>query len=151
MTRIDEKSTWLKRRLDMQDKLQAGGVWSPEQEHDACGVGMIAAIDGTASRQVVEKLSRHCRRSGIVELLMQMGKPVTEQVSIWKSRVTFLPSILNIPVMWLMMAVSGLVWYFCREQIWPRRKHAAVLLKMKFWLPVSVFMAGGRFLLIYRL
>ncbi|MDA1320573.1 MAG: hypothetical protein O2882_06365, partial [Proteobacteria bacterium] len=39
----------------MQDRLQQGGVWSPDQEHDACGVGMVAAINGKPSRQVVEK------------------------------------------------------------------------------------------------
>ncbi|MDA0909725.1 MAG: hypothetical protein O2938_09500, partial [Proteobacteria bacterium] len=39
----------------MQDRLQQGGVWSPDQEHDACGVGMVVAIDGKPSRQVVEK------------------------------------------------------------------------------------------------
>ena len=48
-------TTWLKNRLEMQDRLQQGGVWSPDQEHDACGVGMVAAIDGKSSRQVVEK------------------------------------------------------------------------------------------------
>ena len=41
MTRIDKnsqlvksqsvKSQWLEHRLDMQDRLQSGGVWSPEQ------------------------------------------------------------------------------------------------------------------------
>ena len=48
-------TAWLKNRLEMQDRLQQGGVWSPDQEHDACGVGMVAAIDGKPSRQVVEK------------------------------------------------------------------------------------------------
>jgi len=34
-------------------KLQDAGVWSPEMEHDACGVGLIAAIDGKPRRDVV--------------------------------------------------------------------------------------------------
>lgn len=55
MTSINKTSPWLKHRLDMQDRLQSGGVWSPEQEHDACGVGLVAAIDGKACRQVVDK------------------------------------------------------------------------------------------------
>ena len=33
--------------------LEAAGVYSPEQEHDACGVGLIVAIDGTPRRDVV--------------------------------------------------------------------------------------------------
>ncbi|HEX3674125.1 MAG TPA: glutamate synthase large subunit [Rhizomicrobium sp.] len=34
-------------------KLEAGHAYSPEQEHDACGVGLIAAIDGKPRREVV--------------------------------------------------------------------------------------------------
>lgn len=34
--------------------LQAAGAYDPASEHDACGVGMIAAIDGHPSRRVVE-------------------------------------------------------------------------------------------------
>src|SRR5262245_20076360 len=34
--------------------LQARGLYDPADEHDACGVGLIAAIDGKPRRQVVE-------------------------------------------------------------------------------------------------
>ncbi|MEM7047612.1 MAG: glutamate synthase large subunit [Pseudomonadota bacterium] len=34
-------------------RLQAAGVYDPREEHDACGVGVVAAIDGVASRRVV--------------------------------------------------------------------------------------------------
>jgi glutamate synthase (NADPH) large chain len=34
-------------------KLEAGHAYSPEQEHDACGVGLVAAIDGKPRREVV--------------------------------------------------------------------------------------------------
>ncbi len=34
--------------------LQANGLYDPADEHDACGVGLIAAIDGKPRRQVVE-------------------------------------------------------------------------------------------------
>jgi glutamate synthase (NADPH/NADH) large chain len=34
--------------------LQAHGLYDPADEHDACGVGLIAAIDGKPRRQVVE-------------------------------------------------------------------------------------------------
>jgi glutamate synthase (NADPH/NADH) large chain len=34
-------------------KLEDGHAYSPEQEHDACGVGLVAAIDGKPRREVV--------------------------------------------------------------------------------------------------
>lgn len=46
---------WLKRRQDMEARLTEAGVYNPEMEHDACGVGLVAAIDGKPSRGVVEK------------------------------------------------------------------------------------------------
>ena len=36
-------------------KLEAGHAYSPDQEHDACGVGLIAAIDGVPRREVVTR------------------------------------------------------------------------------------------------
>jgi len=35
-------------------KLVKGNVYSPSQEHDACGVGFVASTDGVKSRKVVE-------------------------------------------------------------------------------------------------
>jgi len=35
--------------------LAAEGLYSPADEHDACGVGLIAAIDGKPRREIVEK------------------------------------------------------------------------------------------------
>ena len=43
------------KQLEMQKRLQAHGIWSPEHEHDACGIGLVAAVDGRACRAVVEK------------------------------------------------------------------------------------------------
>ena len=40
---------------DELDRLEREGLYYPELEHDACGVGMIASIDGTARRDVVLK------------------------------------------------------------------------------------------------
>src|SRR5260370_22090955 len=34
--------------------LAEGGLYDPREEHDACGVGVIAALDGRPRRQVVE-------------------------------------------------------------------------------------------------
>jgi len=35
-------------------RLRAAGAYHPEREHDACGVGFVAAIDGRPNRRVVE-------------------------------------------------------------------------------------------------
>src|SRR5450432_4802081 len=34
--------------------LAAAGLYDPAEEHDACGVGFVAAIDGKPRREVVE-------------------------------------------------------------------------------------------------
>src|ERR1700747_3892386 len=34
--------------------LAEGGLYDPREEHDACGVGVIAALDGQPRREVVE-------------------------------------------------------------------------------------------------
>ena len=48
-------AVWLQRRKAMEQRLIDAGVYNPEMEHDACGVGIVAAIDGKARRDVVEK------------------------------------------------------------------------------------------------
>jgi len=48
-------TAWLEHRKMMEKRLLEAGVWSPEMEHDACGVGLVAAIDGKPRREVVEK------------------------------------------------------------------------------------------------
>ena len=44
-------ASWNSRAKALADK----GLYSPADEHDACGVGLIAAIDGVPSRAIVEK------------------------------------------------------------------------------------------------
>ena len=34
--------------------LEEGHLYSPKQEHDACGVGFVASVDGKQRREVVE-------------------------------------------------------------------------------------------------
>ncbi len=54
--RIDhDGADWLEHRRAMEKTLTDAGVYSPEMEHDACGVGLVAAIDGKPRREVVEK------------------------------------------------------------------------------------------------
>ncbi len=36
------------------ERLSRDGLYDPAEEHDACGVGLVAAIDGKARRAVVE-------------------------------------------------------------------------------------------------
>ena len=36
------------------ERLVAHGLYDPAHEHDACGVGLVAAVDGVARREVVE-------------------------------------------------------------------------------------------------
>ncbi len=38
----------------MRERLVAGGAYDPASEHDACGVGLVCAIDGAPRREVVE-------------------------------------------------------------------------------------------------
>ena len=39
--------------IDQRKRLAAEGMYRPDMESDACGVGLIAATDGRASRRVV--------------------------------------------------------------------------------------------------
>ncbi|MEC8552428.1 MAG: glutamate synthase large subunit, partial [Pseudomonadota bacterium] len=45
---------YLKRRAQNEEKLAAAGVYRPELEHDACGVGFVASRDGKSKRSVVD-------------------------------------------------------------------------------------------------
>ena len=48
-------SDWLEQYTSNRDRLIAAGAYDPAHEHDACGVGLVASIDGSARRDVVEK------------------------------------------------------------------------------------------------
>ena len=43
-----------RRRLEDAARLARVGLYDPAEEHDACGVGLVASIDGQARREVVE-------------------------------------------------------------------------------------------------
>ena len=45
---------WLETYEKNRDYLIANHAYDPSQEHDACGVGLVASIDGTPRRDVVE-------------------------------------------------------------------------------------------------
>ncbi|TPE52618.1 glutamate synthase large subunit [Amaricoccus solimangrovi] len=52
MTVYDE--AWVARMEAEFARLEAEGLYHPEQEHSSCGVGLVVAIDGKPRRQVVE-------------------------------------------------------------------------------------------------
>lgn len=45
-------------QLALREKLIAGGAYDPRDEHDACGVGLVASMDGTPKRDIVEMAIR---------------------------------------------------------------------------------------------
>ncbi|MEC7191733.1 MAG: glutamate synthase large subunit, partial [Pseudomonadota bacterium] len=52
-TFLPETENWLQTRKANEQKLQEAGVWNASQEHDACGVGFVASVDGSPRRSVV--------------------------------------------------------------------------------------------------
>ena len=133
------------KRAEMEQRLEAAGIWSPEMEHAACGVGLVAAIDGKPRREVVEKGSKPCRLSGIVVLLMLMARLVMAPAFILRSRLISSASILPVQVIIsTLTAALPSVWHFCRERIRVRRNVAAVLLKKKSSRQGIAFMVGVR-------
>ena len=54
MTKSFDEAAYLQRRAANEAKLTEAGVYGPQMEHDACGVGFVAARDGKPNRAVVE-------------------------------------------------------------------------------------------------
>ena len=54
MTKNFDEAAYLQRRAANEAKLTEAGVYGPQMEHDACGVGFVAAQDGKPKRAVVE-------------------------------------------------------------------------------------------------
>ena len=52
MTKYDD--AWVAAKEAEFARLEAEGLYRPEQEHASCGVGLVVAIDGKPRRQVVE-------------------------------------------------------------------------------------------------
>ena len=53
MTIYDE--TWVAAEEAKRNWMAENGLYAHEEEHSSCGVGLVVAIDGTPSRDVVEK------------------------------------------------------------------------------------------------
>ncbi|HXZ68012.1 MAG TPA: glutamate synthase large subunit, partial [Alphaproteobacteria bacterium] len=54
-TKLNHGEQEIRDYIDNREKLIAAHSYNPADEHDACGVGMIAAIDGKPRREVVAK------------------------------------------------------------------------------------------------
>src|SRR6056300_1770554 len=54
MTKNLDEAAYLQRRAANEAKLTKAGVYGPQMEHDACGVGFVVAQDGKPNRAVVE-------------------------------------------------------------------------------------------------
>ncbi|MEP6343048.1 MAG: glutamate synthase large subunit [Maricaulaceae bacterium] len=52
---MTEQNNWLKDYTEKRDALIEAGAYDPAHEHDACGVGFVASLEGTPRRDVVEK------------------------------------------------------------------------------------------------
>ena len=52
MTKFD--NGWAARQAEKRTDLEARGLYRACEEHDSCGVGLVAAIDGRQSRKIVE-------------------------------------------------------------------------------------------------
>ena len=54
MTKSFDAQHYLARRARNENWLGVAGVYRPDMEHDACGVGFVAARDGQPNRAVVD-------------------------------------------------------------------------------------------------
>ena len=52
MTKYD--ADWVRSEDAKRTYMAEHGLWSPEEEHSSCGVGLVVSVDGTPSRRVVE-------------------------------------------------------------------------------------------------
>ena len=51
---ILDQQAYLARRAENEKRLGDAGIYDPQMEHDNCGVGFVAAVDGKPSRAVVD-------------------------------------------------------------------------------------------------
>ena len=52
---MTDQNNWLSDYTVKRDALIAANAYDPAHEHANCGVGLVASVDGTARRDVVEK------------------------------------------------------------------------------------------------
>ena len=62
---IFDEAGYLARRARNEARLTDAGVYGPQMEHDACGVGFVAARDGKPTRAVVDAARNSIARLGV--------------------------------------------------------------------------------------
>ena len=62
MTHDQAGQEWLERYTQQRDALIAANAYDAADEKDSCGVGLVAQIDGTPRREIVE-MEAHARVS----------------------------------------------------------------------------------------
>ena len=58
MTHDQAGQEWLERYTEQRNALVAANAYNPADEKDSCGVGLVAQIDGTPRREIVEMAIR---------------------------------------------------------------------------------------------
>ena len=111
------------------EHLAQHGMYDPAEEHDACGVGFVAAINGEASRGIVDAalgaLAALGHR-GAVDADGKTGDGAGIHIQIPQDFFTIIciafckPPQATVPV-----KISPSVWCFCRAPIWMRRNAVA--------------------------
>ena len=139
-----DEAAYLARRARNEARLADAGVYGPEMEHDACGVGFVAARDGKPTRAVVEAAIEALQaiwHRGAVDADGMTGDGAGIHIDI--PRDFFIEHIARtghdddgggLAV--------GMV--FCRAPIWPRRSGAAASSSRKSWPSAISSMAGVR-------
>lgn len=133
------------------ERLAKEGMYRPEFETDACGVGLVAATDGKASRRVVtaaiDALKAVWHR-GAVDADGKTGDGAGIHVDLPAS-FSMMP--LPMPDMLRFRTVWQSVWSSCREPTFRHKRRVARLLNLKSLISVIGSMDGDRFRSISRL
>jgi glutamate synthase (NADPH/NADH) large chain len=106
-------------------KLEAGHAYSPDQEHDACGVGLVAAIDGQPRREVVTRAIEALKsvwHRGAVDADGKTGDGAGIHLQVPQD---FFRAHIAHSGRELKAAPSAWARYSCRERITTRRRPAA--------------------------
>ena len=136
--------------LDARQKLMEANAYNPADEHSACGVGLVAALDGTPRREIVEmgiKALKNVWHRGAVDADGKTGDGAGIRLDVPQEffrdqikRTGHTPT--DAPICVGQIFLPGL--------ILPSRKRRGQLSSAKFWRWASIFTVGGSRLLMCR-
>ena len=124
MSKTCDEAAYLSRRAANEAKLTDAGVYGPQMEHDACGVGFVAARDGKPNRAVVDAAIEALQaiwHRGAVDADGMTGDGAGIHIEIPRD---FLSSTSGAPDTMMMVAGWPLGWCFCRVRTLPRKSVA---------------------------